>query len=140
MAIERKRRFSNAEKYDTGRGKSILKSEKNPALEDSAGGRKVAIGAIASGAVNIIKVAIQLLLLPVMARLLGPDEFGLYALALPTVSLVGLLADGGLGATLAREQESSSLIWSSAFWDSFRSRTAFLSRRRVCSFEPTSAA
>ena len=116
MAIERERRFGNAEKYDTGRGKSILKSEKNPALEDSAGGRKVAIGAIASGAVNIIKVAIQLLLLPVMARLLGPDEFGLYALALPTVSLVGLLADGGLGATLAREQESSSLIWSSAFW------------------------
>jgi hypothetical protein len=31
MAIERERRFSNAEKYDTGRGKSILKSEKNPA-------------------------------------------------------------------------------------------------------------
>jgi O-antigen/teichoic acid export membrane protein len=27
-----------------------------------------------------------------------------------------LLADGGLGATLAREQESNSLIWSSAFW------------------------
>ncbi len=84
--------------------------------EATASGRKVAIGAIASGAVNIIKVAIQLLLLPVMARLLGPDEFGLYALALPTVSLVGLLADGGLGATLAREEETSSLVWSSAFW------------------------
>ena len=116
MAVERERRFGDADKYDTGRGQSILKSEKTQAIEDSAGGRKVAIGAIASGAVNIIKVAIQLLLLPVMARLLGPDEFGLYALALPTVSLVGLLADGGLGATLAREQESSSLIWSSAFW------------------------
>jgi O-antigen/teichoic acid export membrane protein len=27
-----------------------------------------------------------------------------------------MLADGGLGGTLAREQESSSLVWSSAFW------------------------
>jgi PST family polysaccharide transporter len=71
---------------------------------------------MAGGIVNIVKIALQLLLLPVMARLLGPNEFGLYALALPTVSLVTLLADGGLGATLAREQESNSLIWSSAFW------------------------
>jgi O-antigen/teichoic acid export membrane protein len=71
---------------------------------------------MAGGMVNIVKIALQLLLLPVMARLLGPNEFGLYALALPTVSLVTLLADGGLGATLAREQESNSLIWSSAFW------------------------
>jgi O-antigen/teichoic acid export membrane protein len=78
--------------------------------------RKLALGAVASGAVNISKVGLQLLLLPIMARLLGPDEFGIYALALPTVSFVALLADGGLGATLAREPETSSLVWSSAFW------------------------
>jgi O-antigen/teichoic acid export membrane protein len=78
--------------------------------------RKLAFGAIASGTVSLIKVGLQLLLLPVMARLLGPDEFGIYALALPTVSFVALLADGGLGATLAREPETSSLVWSSAFW------------------------
>jgi O-antigen/teichoic acid export membrane protein len=78
--------------------------------------RKLALGAIASGAVNIFKVGLQLLLLPIMARLLGPNEFGVYALALPTVSFVALLADGGLGATLAREPETSSLVWSSAFW------------------------
>jgi O-antigen/teichoic acid export membrane protein len=85
-------------------------------LERSKSDRKVAVGALASSMVNIVKVALQLLLLPVMARLLGPVEFGLYSLALPLVSLVALLADGGLGATLAREQESTSLIWSSAFW------------------------
>jgi PST family polysaccharide transporter len=78
--------------------------------------RKLAFGAIASGTVSLIKVGLQLLLLPVMARLLGPEEFGIYALALPTVSFVALLADGGLGATLAREPETSSLVWSSAFW------------------------
>ena len=71
---------------------------------------------MASGAVNAVKLVLQLLLFPVMARLLGPDEFGLYALALPTVALIALLADGGLGATLAREDKSSELVWSSAFW------------------------
>lgn len=71
---------------------------------------------MAGGLVNVIKVGLQLVLLPLMARLLGPSEFGLYALALPTVSLLTLLADGGLGGTLARERESNSLIWSSAFW------------------------
>ena len=81
-----------------------------------ASSRRLAFGALASGTVNIIKVGLQLLLLPVMARLLGPSEFGVYALALPTVSFVALLADGGLGATLAREPESNSRVWSSAFW------------------------
>jgi len=76
----------------------------------------MAFGAIAGGVVNILKAVLQLLLLPVMARLLGPNEFGLYALALPTISLVTLLADGGLGNTLVREEESSTLVWSSAYW------------------------
>ncbi len=98
------------------RKKQISDETTSKALETDTGGRRVAIGALASGAVNIIKIAVQLLLLPLMARLLGPDEFGLYALALPTISLVALLADGGLGATLARESESSSSVWSSAFW------------------------
>jgi O-antigen/teichoic acid export membrane protein len=78
--------------------------------------RQVAIGAMASGAVGVFKIALQLVLLPIMARLLGPDEFGLYALALPTINLVSLLADGGLGASLAREDEQSLTVWSSAFW------------------------
>jgi PST family polysaccharide transporter len=78
--------------------------------------RELAFGAIASGAVNAIKLILQLLMFPVMARLLGPEEFGIYALALPTVTLIALLSDGGLGATLAREDESSELVWSSAFW------------------------
>jgi O-antigen/teichoic acid export membrane protein len=76
----------------------------------------MAFGAIAGGVVTILKAVLQLLLLPVMARLLGPNEFGLYALALPMISLVTLLADGGLGNTLVREEETETLIWSSAYW------------------------
>jgi O-antigen/teichoic acid export membrane protein len=92
-----------------------LTSEGN-STSSSASHRRLAIGAMAGGVVNVIKIALQIVLLPVMARLLGPSEFGLYALALPTVSLVTLLADGGLGATLSREHETNSLLWSSAFW------------------------
>jgi O-antigen/teichoic acid export membrane protein len=92
----------------------VLEAESLP--DASTGSWRLALGAMASGAVSFAKVALQRLLLPVMARLLGPNEFGLYALTLPTVSLVGLLADEGLGNTLAREEESSVLVWSSAFW------------------------
>src|SRR6266403_3723120 len=100
---------------------ALTEKQKSEGLKIEAGAapvssRKLAFGAAASGTVSLIKVGLQLLLLPVMARLLGPGEFGIYALALPTVSFVALLADGGFGATLAREPESSSLVWSSAFW------------------------
>src|SRR5262252_9299175 len=88
--------------------------EAGPPVYDTSG-RRIALGAIASGGVNLIKVGLQLLLLPVMARLLGPEEFGLYALVLPTIAFVTTLADGGLGTTLVREPESSSFVWSSAF-------------------------
>src|SRR5215472_6380821 len=90
--------------------------EAGPPPAHDVSGRRIALGAIASGGVNLIKVGLQLVLLPVMARLLGPEEFGLYALVLPTIAFVTTLADGGLGTTLVREPESSSLVWSSAFW------------------------
>ncbi len=51
-----------------------------------------------------------------MARFLGPGEFGLYALALPSVSFLQMLVDGGFGNSLAREPESAEVVWSTAFW------------------------
>ncbi len=68
------------------------------------------------GASNALKITLQLVMLPVMARLLGPAEFGLYALAMPTVTFLQMLADGGLGNSLSREAESSEDVWSTAFW------------------------
>ncbi len=68
------------------------------------------------GASNALKVTLQLVMLPLMARLLGPAEFGLYALAMPTVTFLQMLADGGLGNSLSRETESSEDVWSTAFW------------------------
>jgi PST family polysaccharide transporter len=78
--------------------------------------RQLAFGAAAMGASNILKVALQLVMLPIMARLLGPGEFGLYALAMPTVTFLQMLADGGLGNSLSRESEANEAVWSTAFW------------------------
>jgi O-antigen/teichoic acid export membrane protein len=78
--------------------------------------RRLAINAVAGGAANFLKIGVQLVMLPLMARLLGPSEFGLYALALPTISFFMILADGGLAVSLARESRNATLVWSTAFW------------------------
>lgn len=78
--------------------------------------RQLATNILAGGGVNLVKIALQLVMLPLMAHLLGPAEFGTYALALPTVVFFMTLADGGLGASLARETADSDEVWSTAFW------------------------
>ncbi len=78
--------------------------------------RHLAMGAAVMTAVNIVKVGIQFAMLPIFARLLGPQSYGLYALALPTVTFVLMVADGGLGSSLAREGPEARRVWSSAFW------------------------
>jgi O-antigen/teichoic acid export membrane protein len=91
-------------------------SKRRKSAEPVLTGRKLAFGAGAVGLVNVVKVVIQLVLLPIMAKLLSPHEFGLYALAAPTVAFAVTLADGGLGVSLAREPETSTMVWSTAFW------------------------
>lgn len=81
-----------------------------------ATGRGLAANLVSGMTSNFVRVALQLVLLPLMARLLGPAELGLYALALPMVNFVLLLADAGLGDSLAKEQTDDHLVWSSAFW------------------------
>ena len=76
----------------------------------------LAANVFAGGAANILKIGLQFVMLPLMAHLLGPSEFGIYALALPTISFVMILADGGLAASLARETRNATLVWSTAFW------------------------
>lgn len=78
--------------------------------------RRLAFGTLVGGVANALKVCLQIVLLPLMARLLGPNEYGLYALAMPAIMFVIMLADGGLGASLAREPESNVEVWSTAFW------------------------
>ena len=76
----------------------------------------LAKNSVVGAMLGVIKVCVQLVALPITAALLGPKEFAVYSLALPAVSLFLVLADAGIGGTLAREDEKNEIIWSSAFW------------------------
>ena len=78
--------------------------------------RRMATNVVVGWIANIVKVLVQLVMIPLMARLLGPAEMGLYALTVPIMSFVFQLADAGLGNSLAREPADNHRIWSSAFW------------------------
>jgi O-antigen/teichoic acid export membrane protein len=91
-------------------------SDANGAASPRHSTRRLAVNAAAGGAANLVKIAIQVVMLPLMAHLLGPTEFGLFALAIPTVAFLTTLSDGGLSASLARESETSTVVWSTAFW------------------------
>lgn len=78
--------------------------------------RRLAVGTMVHGASNLLKIALQLIMLPLMARLIGPSEYGLYTIAMPAVLLALTLAEGGFGASLARESAADRDLWSSALW------------------------
>jgi O-antigen/teichoic acid export membrane protein len=78
--------------------------------------RRLALGSLLMACANITKTGLQLIMLPLLAHLIGPGDYGLFSLAMPVVMLVMSLADGGLGTSLAREKEENKIVWSSAWW------------------------
>ena len=78
--------------------------------------KRLALGTLVSIGCNAAKLCLQLLIVPVIARFLGPADYGIYTLAMPSIQLVLMLADGGLGQSLSREDERNEVVWSSAFW------------------------
>lgn len=73
-------------------------------------------GTLALTLVNILKVGLQIAVLPILARLLGPSAFGLVALAMPLILLANMISDAGLGNALIRERDSSPELESTIFW------------------------
>jgi O-antigen/teichoic acid export membrane protein len=65
---------------------------------------------------RIVQTVAAFLALPVIARLLGPHEYGLVAVAMSFVMCTIYLADAGMGQSLVRTPASERTIWSSAFW------------------------
>src|SRR5690242_16586904 len=78
--------------------------------------RRAFVGTIAMGTVNAARLGLQLLVLPILARLLGPEAFGLIGLAMPFILLTSVLADAGLGTALMRHQNPSEELESTVFW------------------------
>jgi len=73
-------------------------------------------GTMAMSAASIVKLGLQAAVIPVLARLLGPQAFGLVALAMPLIFLSAGLGDGGLGQALVRHRDPSRALESTVFW------------------------
>ncbi len=76
-----------------------------------ASARRLAANVFTGVLANVTRILIQVIMLPVMARLLEPSDMGLYALALPLISFVLLLSDAGLGDSLAKERTDGTIVY-----------------------------
>jgi O-antigen/teichoic acid export membrane protein len=65
---------------------------------------------------RIVQTVAAFLALPIVARLLGPHEYGLVAVAMSFVMCTIFMADAGMGQSLVRTPASDRTTWSSAFW------------------------
>jgi PST family polysaccharide transporter len=66
-------------------------------------------------AANGARIAVQLALIPILARIINPEAFGLVALAMPIIIFTSILAEAGLVTGLVRSDVSPAAE-SSAFW------------------------
>ncbi len=88
------------------------------------------IGAAFMSAGNIIRFGLQLVMLPILARMLGPHVYGLASFAMPLISLASLIGDTGLSSAVAGGAQMSVMIESNIFWVSVASGGALALRRR----------
>lgn len=74
------------------------------------------IGTFLMSTASISKLALQFLLIPILARLLGPKIFGLMSIAMSFIMLANVLSDAGMGAALVRDNNPSRELQSTVFW------------------------
>jgi O-antigen/teichoic acid export membrane protein len=59
---------------------------------------------------------VQFFALPILARLLSPEDYGLAAIAMPVILFVMAIADVGLGSSLVRTRSGEEFAWHTCFW------------------------
>ncbi|HEY8614650.1 oligosaccharide flippase family protein [Phenylobacterium sp.] len=77
---------------------------------------RTSLGALALTGASALRLGLQFAMLPILARLIGPAEYGLVALAMPFILLANVLSDGGMGYALGRQQAVSRDQESTVFW------------------------
>ena len=88
-------------------------------------GTKLMIGAAFMSAGNVIRFGLQLVMLPILARMLGPHVYGLASFAMPLITLASLVGDTGMSGAIAGGAQMSVSIQSSIFWVSVASGAVF---------------
>jgi PST family polysaccharide transporter len=87
-----------------------------PVSKRGAGLHRTSIGALALSASSALRLGLQLAMLPILARLIGPAEYGLVAMAMPFILFANVLADGGMSLALGRRQEVTADLESTVLW------------------------
>ena len=77
---------------------------------------KIARGTSMMFLATFARLAVQVITIPVLARYLSPEEYGVVAMALPFVFFLMMFADAGLGDSLARTVVKNKTLWISSFW------------------------
>lgn len=78
--------------------------------------QRVAKGAVWTMSATVARIASTILTLPILTRLLTPEEFGLVQIAAPFLFLVMAFSDFGIQPALMVSEEPSRRLWSTAFW------------------------
>lgn len=76
----------------------------------------VIAGAAALSSVGMIRLAVQFLSIPILARLLDPQDYGLASLAMPIIIFSLIIAEAGISASLIRLPEINTRVWHTCFW------------------------
>jgi O-antigen/teichoic acid export membrane protein len=77
---------------------------------------RTSIGALALSASSALRLGLQLAMLPILARLIGPAEYGLVAMAMPFILFANVLSDGGMSLALGRRQDVTAELESTVLW------------------------
>jgi O-antigen/teichoic acid export membrane protein len=91
---------------------SAVTETENPAPS----GRRALFGALMLSTASACKLALQLVLVPVLARILGPKAFGLMSIAMSLVLFANMLSDAGMGAAVVRQPTEDRELESTIFW------------------------
>ena len=87
--------------------------------------RKTVDGATLNVSVILFKTMLQfVVVLPILARVIPPEQFGYVGMAMAFVSLFTMFNDLGISAALVRADEPSPAFWSTAFWTNIGLGTA----------------
>lgn len=78
--------------------------------------RTLIVGTAAMSSVNMLRILAQVLVIPVLSRLLSPSDYGLVGIAMPFVLFAMMLADAGIGMSLIRTPATERDEWSTCFW------------------------
>lgn len=78
--------------------------------------RQVTIGSIAMSSVGILRMVVQMAVIPVLARYISPHDYGIMAIAMPFVLFAMIFSDAGISSSLIKSEDKKISEWSTSFW------------------------